>query len=162
MARKQPSVIPPKVYRHFALVTVLLTAGIAMFADSENREASAQVAPRESGLRQESIPKPLVAPRTTRRKHHFAQDGEGFAAPFGAPMDEAPGSLVAQTTQLAPDAAPAGYSDHYLASLGPDERRLLLEGLEKEGLLSPEEREHKSRALIAASQARSGGSAAND
>ncbi len=31
--------IPPKMYRHFAVITVLITGCIAIFADTENREA---------------------------------------------------------------------------------------------------------------------------
>lgn len=31
--------VPPRMYRHFAVVTVLLTLCIAIFADGENREA---------------------------------------------------------------------------------------------------------------------------
>lgn len=34
--------IPPKMYRHFAVVTVLLTACIALFADGERRDAIAE------------------------------------------------------------------------------------------------------------------------
>lgn len=40
MSRIAPQLgIPPKMYRHFAVVTLLLTACIALFADGERREA---------------------------------------------------------------------------------------------------------------------------
>ncbi|GGD50117.1 hypothetical protein GRI62_06960 [Erythrobacter arachoides] len=42
MATLSKPPIPLKMYKHFAVVTLTLTAGIAMFADSDNREAMAQ------------------------------------------------------------------------------------------------------------------------
>ncbi len=42
MSRRMPApVLSPRVFRHFAVVTVAVTACIAMFADGENREAIA-------------------------------------------------------------------------------------------------------------------------
>lgn len=39
MARMQPTIpVSPKMYRHFAIITVALTACLAMFADGENRQ----------------------------------------------------------------------------------------------------------------------------
>ena len=40
MRRAVTPAIPPSMYRHFAIVTVALTMGLAMFADGENREDS--------------------------------------------------------------------------------------------------------------------------
>lgn len=42
MSRRSPApVLSPRVFRHFAVITVAVTACIAMFADGENREALA-------------------------------------------------------------------------------------------------------------------------
>ena len=41
MRRAVTPAIPPSMYRHFAIVTVVLTAGVAIFTESENREAHA-------------------------------------------------------------------------------------------------------------------------
>jgi hypothetical protein len=166
MVRALPSTVPPKMYRHFALVTVLLTTGVAMFADGENREARAtQVEERaEPGAppqQSEKVPEPAIARRTTQIHRRFGQEIGEFDASFGAPMDRALGSLGAYTTEVASEVSQAGYSDAYLSSLGAEERDLLLKGLAREGLLSPEERERKSDALIAASEARSGVRSAN-
>lgn len=171
MARALPSAIPPKMYRHFAVVTVLLTAGIAMFADGENREAAAvQVAAHERpepGVQDSAAAphKPAVASRTGARQNRFVQHSggfDGFDASFGAPMDRALGSVATYSTQVASDVKQAGYSEGYLASLDPGERDRLLRDLDKEGMLAPEERERKSAALVAASRARSGGSTTAD
>ena len=164
MVRALPSAIPPKMYRHFALVTVLFTTVIAMFADGENREARAtQVEQREEPeVSTAEVAKPVIARRTTHPHRRFSPNISEFDVAFGAPMDRALGSLGAYTTQVAAEVTQAGYSEGYLSSLRAEERDLLLTGLAREGLLSPEERERKSAALIAASHVRSGGSAAHD
>lgn len=170
MARALPSAVPPKMYRHFALVTVLLTLGIAMFADGENREAAAaQVERREEReqIRRDdaaeaagpAIVRRSPVPRRERPRQHIGFDG--FDPSFGAPMDSPMRSLASYATGVASAATQAGYPDAYLASLGAEERALLVDGLEKEGMLSRDERERKSAALIAASEARGGGSVAN-
>ena len=164
MVRALPSAIPSKMYRHFALVTVLLTTGVAMFAEGENREALAAQVEEHDAPPQESageVPKATIARRAPQH-HRFGQDIDGFDVVFGAPMDRALGSFGTYTTAVASEVAQAGYSDAYVASLDPQERDLLLKGLANEGLLSPEQRERTSAALTAASQVRSGGSAAND
>jgi hypothetical protein len=168
MVRALPSAIPPKMYRHFALVTVLLTTGIAMFADGENREAAAaQIEAREGqdALWQDA-PAELARPPVrivTQRHRRSVQSGglDGFDRSFGQPMDKAMSSLSTHTGEVAAGIAQVGYSESYLASIGPEERALLLEGLAQEGMLSPRERERKSAALIVASEARSGKPIAN-
>jgi hypothetical protein len=157
------------MYRHFALVTVLLTASIAMFADGENREAAAaqiEDRPEPQPTRPDAVLQP-PAPRENRdtasRRARFVDSNgfNGFDPSFGAPMDKPMGSLATYARRLAPEIAQAGYSDTYLASLSAEERDLLSDGLEQEGMLSPAERERKTAALVAASEARSGTSPAN-
>lgn len=168
MVRSLPSAIPPKMYRHFALVTVALTASVAMFADGENREAAAaQIEePEAPAPAQQDLappPKPTATRRARERHEAFVQSGgfDGFDPSFGMPMDRAMSSLGAYANQLMPEATQAGYSEAYLASLDPEERALLIGGLEQEGMLAPGERERKTAALIAASEARSGRPTAN-
>lgn len=164
MVRASPSAIPARMYRHFALVTVLLTTGIAMFAEGENREATA---PRLENGSDEPAPQPeatseparRAAGTPARRPSTGGFDGGGMA--FGMPMDKALGSVTAPVTGVGWEEEPGGYSERYLASLGADERDRLLKGLEDEGMLSPEERERKSAALVSASHSRSGGTAEN-
>jgi hypothetical protein len=164
MVRALPSAIPPKMYRHFATITVLLTLGIAMFAEGESREAAAaQSEPRETVRRDEAeVVKPPIArrPAEHRQRPHQDRGFDGFDPSFGTPMDN-PLSSLATYTEVASVVSQAGYSDRYFASLDAEERALLLDGLAKEGLTSPAERERKTAALIAASEARSGGATAN-
>ncbi len=164
MVRTLPSAIPPKMYRHFALVTLALTASVAMFADGENREvASAQVVERDAPPPPQQDLAPPARTAAPHRRETFVQRSafDGFDASFGMPMDKTVGSLAIQTNRLAPEVAQAGYSEAYLASLDPGERDLLLRGLEQEGMLSPGERERRTAALVAASEARSGQPTAN-
>jgi hypothetical protein len=165
MARALPSVVPPKMYRHFALVTVLLTLGVAMFADGENREAAAaQVEQREtSPVEDPQVIKPPIARRPVERhqRSHESSAFDGFDPSFGAPMDTPRGSPTGRIAAMASAVAQTGYSDSYLASLDSEKRALLLAELEKEGLSSPEERERKTAALVAASETRSGRPTAN-
>ena len=166
MVRSLTPAIPPKMYRHFAIVTVALTAAIALFANGENREAvAAQIEERQQQeeLEQKSrerFGKPTIR-RSSRkpRPARFSDSGAEFDESFGRPMDQMVShnrrSLGTSEQERTP-AAQAGYSDQYLATLSEEERKLLLAGLEKEGLLSPTERERKIAALVAASERRSG------
>lgn len=166
MVRALPSAVPPKMYRHFALVTVLLTLGVAMFADGENREAAAaQVEQREASPDRDDteVVKPPIARRPVERHQRSRESAafDGFDPSFGAPMDAARGSAAGRIAAMASAVAQTGYSDSYLASLDAEKRALLLAELEKEGLSSPEERERKTAALVAASETRSGRPTAN-
>ena len=160
MRRKMSSVIPPEIYRHFAMVTVLLTTGIAMFAEGENREAAViDTAPAEASTPAyaAAAPEPAIVRRPPARRSSSGRSGfDGFDASFGPPMDTPLGSTGAYASASLTETAPTGYSERYLESLSAEERNLLLAGLATEGLLSPEERQRKSAALIAASESRSG------
>jgi hypothetical protein len=164
MVRALPSAVPPKMYRHFALVTVLLTLGVAMFADGENREvAAAQVEQPETTRRDDSeVVKPPIADRPEhRQRSRRTSEFDGFDPSFGAPMDAQRASLASGAAAVASAVSQTGYSDEYLASLDAQKRALLIAELEKEGLASADERERKTAALVASSEARSGRSTAN-
>ena len=168
MARTPPSAVPPKMYRHFALVTVLLTTSVAMFAEGENREVAEsrieQGEERQAVQRDDTeVARPPVAhrPAESRKRSYEGPGFGGFDPTFGAPMDNPLTSLAANAADVASAVAQTGYSDKYLAALDAEKRALLVAELEKEGLGSPEERERKTAALIAASEARSGTPTAN-
>jgi len=169
MARTLTPTIPPKMYRHFALVTVLLTAGIAMFASGENREAAAaQIEERQQRQEfeqksREKFGPPTVGRRAEPRHGTFASDDEVFDQRFGRPTARSGG--WASTADSAPQAArasQAGYSEQYLATLSDEGRELLRAEMEAENRLSPEEREQRDAALLAASSRRSGGASIGD
>ena len=149
MRRATPA-IPPKMYRHFAVVTLLLTAGLAMFADGENGKAAhALVAQPQAKPAQP----PQLAQPTPTAYSTGSSSGEDFD--FGSPMELLTGDSggVLPGEELAQE---AGYSAEYLESLSPEERAMLLKGLEENGMLSPELRDSRAGALAAASSRRSG------
>ena len=55
-----------------------------------------------------------------------------------------------------------GYSPEYLASLSEEERELLLQGLQENGMLEPEIQSDRSAAISAASRRRSGAASRGD
>jgi hypothetical protein len=155
MRRAVTPAIPVSMYRHFAVVTLVITAGLAMFADGENREArAAQVA-------KPAPPSPAVlatatpTPGSRQSAGAWGADSE-FDNAFGQPMER----LVAGASNVIPDlsdvAAP-GYSPEYLASLSEEERQLLLQGLQENGMLAPDIQSQRSAAISAASRRRSQG-----
>jgi len=158
MRRASASAIPPHLYRHFAIVTVALTASLAMFADGEGREAQAAQA-----LRQQ--PTAPVAPATFELAAEnededsggWSDDGDfggGFAAPVAIGFDSADSGIMPELDTL----EALGYSPDYLAELNDKERALLLQGLRENGMLTPDIRRRRSAALEAASGRRSGSS----
>ena len=167
MRRATPA-IPPKMYRHFAVVTILLTAGLALFAEGENGEAARALVAREQASATSAGAPKLV--RATPASAWFSPTGETEDASFefGSPMDDPVGGddpVGSDADALAPgleQAQEAGYSEEYLASLGAQERELLLNGLRENGMLSPEIREDQARSLAAASSRRSGAPEGDD
>jgi hypothetical protein len=152
MRRATPA-IPPKMYRHFAVVTILLTAVLALFADGENGEAA-----RALVAQQAANPPPAGPPRLVQKApvSAWSSDGDDSGFEFGSPMENLVGS---DGGGIFPDlelAQEAGYSEEYLTSLSPEERELLLKGLQENGMLSPEAHDSRARSLAAASDRRSG------
>lgn len=93
MARRANPAIDAKMYRHFAVVTVCLTAGLAIFADGESRQAVAdEISAREdqAALERAEVAKfgpakLITGSGTPAPSASFAYDGSG--GEFGAPMD---------------------------------------------------------------------------
>jgi len=171
MARTLTPAIPPKMYRHFALVTVGLTVGIAMFASGESREAMAahveeQQQQHELELKsREKAVAPTIARRIRPRSHGFSSDSEAFGGTFGRPMIGPAiraNNVDMDEVEGASQEPPTGYSQQYLDTLSEEERKLLLASQEKERSLTPEERQRRNASLIAASQVRSGGARTDD
>lgn len=157
MRRAVTPTIPPKMYRHFAVVTVLLTAAVAMFAGGENRKAvAAQVEnAEENGSQVESAP--ALATRSGDNPAPVVGSfGSDDGIVFGQPMDNPLGGLSSSVFAKLDGAEAAGYPPDYLASLTPAERELLIKGLEENGLLTDEARADRGAALESASRRRSG------
>lgn len=137
MRRSVTPVIPPSMYRHFAIITVVLTAGLAMFADGENREARAAPA---TPTAKPAAPVTLAtaAPTAESRPSPGWWDGEPeFDNDFGQPAEPVSGSgssseLADATATPSPRRSPAGP-----ASLTEEERELLLAGLQNGATPAP-------------------------
>jgi hypothetical protein len=137
MRRAVTPVIPPSMYRHFAIITVVLTAGLAMFADGENREA--QAAPAAPAARPAApVTMATAAPTAASRRSPGWWDGESeFDSGFGQPAeplsDSGSSSEVANATATpSPRRSPAGP-----AALTEEERELLLAGLQNGATPAP-------------------------
>lgn len=160
MARVHTPAIPARMYRHFAVVTLALTAMLAFFADGENRQAADQkvAAKRQhDALRRESYAR-FGAPTVGGQPApvgHFSMDADADGD-FGKPMDSPSGGYVGSPAPSADPLTQLGYSQAYLNSLGKEERQKLLEGLRQSGMLDENERRRQSAALSAASARRSG------
>jgi hypothetical protein len=158
MRRAITPAIPPSMYRHFAVITLVLTLGLAMFADGESRQA------REVPM-QTSRPRPAPQAHFAASRTHdveataraFANDiSEDFDNGFGEPMQSMASNLGSSVIPDVSEVTVPGFSQEYLASLSEEERQLLLQGLQENGMLSPEIRGDRSAAIVAASSRRSG------
>jgi len=173
MARALTPAVPPKMYRHFAVFTIALTAGLAMFADGENREAIAariDQQQHDAELRRASAARfgaPRIGHASPKPDRGFDDESLRSDHPFGQPMTTFGPQLTYRRTHVIPtdlaaQAVEAGYSEEYLASLSEEERDRLLEGLRENHLLSPAERNRITARLDAASRRRSGGAPTSD
>jgi len=80
--------VDPKMYRHFAVATIILTALFGFFADGENREAVAeemdkhdqQVAARKAEEEKQSQKKPILVNRAGEGRDESADDSGGFGS----------------------------------------------------------------------------------
>lgn len=167
-AQSQP--ITAQMYRHFAVLTVAVTAALALFADGENREAVAgEIAkqrPAQAGGKVGTFVR-----KQTRPASGFGPD-ETFDGAFGAPMDGdafSPSGLVPSDFALSDELGlPEGYTIYGVsaadwAKLTAEEKKALIARHEAERTAagSPE-RAEQIEALAAASRARAGQGSAEE
>lgn len=143
------------MYRHFAVVTVLLTGILAMFAEGENREARAAPAARQAPARP-------AAPRIVT-SHQAPQPAPSWWEVDSSSVSDS-GAVAIDSGASAgfEDVEAPGYSSEYVASLGEDERELLIAGMQESGMTNPDVRDSRSAALAAASSRRSGSASSGD
>lgn len=110
MAQLATPTISPKMFRHFATVTVAITVALAVFADGENRQAISsgvadEIAEREEAQRIEAAQaakfgKPKLISRQRARNGDWGSGGYGdaFDAGYGTPSDRT--SEYARTTAV--------------------------------------------------------------
>jgi len=167
MARPAPTAITAKMYRHFAVLTLVATLGLAMFAEGENREAIA----RE--VQQETEPNPDRTPNDFVRKDS-KQHGS-----FGTD-DWVGGEIVPSSTSSAPSppepplaesaklraGMPVGHTVYGMsaadwAALNEEQKsEVIAHQLQAQDAMMKPERQQQIDKLLAASRARSGGLAA--
>ncbi len=139
--------ISPKMYRHFAAVTVGITGMLALFADGESREAvAAQIAKqgeaaaeRREDMRKagnSTFTRPLKSPGSYS-EGSFDYSDTGGGGSYGAPMDGASGEGA--SAGFVPDefgtkkrSAPASYAKFGLTqeqweALSEEERKRIRE-----------------------------------
>jgi hypothetical protein len=162
MRRAVTPAIPPSMYRHFAILTVVLTACLAMFAEGENREARAAPAAHAA---KPAAPVALVSATSTTAATQAADwsDVETFSdSGFGGSMEGLLGGGDSSTIPDLEESLVPGYSPGHLASLSEQERDLLLGGLQESGMHEPDIHSRRGAALAATSSRRSGSASVDD
>ncbi|TIX50205.1 hypothetical protein [Alteraurantiacibacter aquimixticola] len=167
MAQLSKPPIPYEMYRHFAVVTLMITAAIAMFAHGENEELEAARTPSEevpqskTGASQEESDTPKYGEaQLTRRdgatnlgsfgeEANFS-DGYGQASAFNGRNDIVSVELPADNSEN------AGFTAAHLDKLSEEELQDLLRELEEGGIENARERQRVMAVLEAASRRRSG------
>lgn len=165
MAKLSKPPIPLKMYKHFAVVTLMLTAGIAMFADSGNREAMAahiEERQREAELRAISAQRTgnasqgQIIRRDAAQNGWFGSEDSEYGDPTVEVQSNGGGSPRARRGGTS-RAAIAGYPTDYIASLPEQEYRELLAQIPPTGAApTAAEQQSQQAAIIAASARRSG------
>lgn len=156
------SAIPPKMYKHFAVITISLTAFLALFADGERKERivqpiAAAIDKQEDQVRGELRNSfnqaPIDGGMADRIKQPESLSGFGPDIAFGKPMETVQkGGGIIKTASVETNP----YSEEYLASLSEGERELLLAGLRDSGMLDPGKKRQQIAALTRSSALRGG------
>lgn len=170
MAKIRKPPVPYKMYRHFVVITIVLTAGLAFFADGEKRETVTEhVAEKEERAEMQRISAekargPVLKRADAGSRQTFDYSENPFHEGFGRAMDRT--SDRGNDSSINPDATSRqlaggrqslpGYKDEYIESLSDAEYTMLVRSLKASGMLDPRERKRKIDALARASRARSG------
>ena len=135
MRRSLAPVVPPSMYRHFAVVTVLLTAILAMFAEGEDLQA--QAAPAAAVPADTPAAPRIVASHLAPQPppEWWEEDSSSDGDIAGVPGTD--GGMVSGFDDIE---APGGSSER-AASLSEEERELLLAGMQESGVLDPAARD---------------------
>lgn len=167
MATLSKPPIPLKMYKHFAIMTVTLTASIAMFADEDKREAAVEQLETRQVAQSEPQAK-VVTDSQGLVRNDLAQPGSGFGTEnrgYGGPTVR-PAS-VRGTARPDPRRQPTsdgrlsvpGYDQAWIDAMSPEQYRIFLESISEEALddaVTAEDRRRQQSALEAASARRAG------
>lgn len=170
MAKLKKPPIPLKMYKHFAVATLALTAGIAMFADDGKREAVVdkfEERQRQNELLAANAEK-FGAPRLIRREHESAGGTFGSeAGDMGSPSlvtgGGGGGVSPAAPQQARGRAALAGYDQASVDAMSEAEYSALRQtASEEDDALSAEERARARREMMARQRRQAGGRGSSD
>ncbi len=157
--------IPMKLYRHFAVVTLALTAFLALFATGENEELRQQAQSPQSAT---PSPSASNAPRYGQARMSQANGGGSFGVEasgddsFGQPGIKGGSDRFINSSNLpAANSENAGFTEAYLDTLSEEELAELLRAM-REGGVDDSERRQASAVMEAASRRRSGQGARAD
>jgi hypothetical protein len=170
MARIAKPAIPLAAYRRFAIITVGVTALLALFASGNSREAIADELAqqqREAELQRisaERTSKPVIGRRDPDQQARYS---DSDTTDFGAPMMSVAGSGGSSSTlesfttgggaaRRGTQVVIPGYSQTYLNSLSEDEYQRLLRNVRAAGLLDQAERRRTLDNLENMSRSRAG------
>lgn len=160
MAQITQPAIPMKVYRHFAVVTLALTAFLALFANGENEELRQQAVQERAA--HSAGPRPTATPAYGQPElvHRGANgqfgDEAGSDNDFGRPTNRGTESRFIDPARLpAANSENAAFTEEYLGSLSEEELDALLRAM-REGGIEDSERRQATAIMEAASRRRSG------
>ena len=88
MRRTHTPAIPPQLYRHFAIVTIVLTLALAMFAEGENGEAARALATQQQAQVPRTPTPPKLVVASSAPQPAGDSGGGGWDLDFGSPMEQ--------------------------------------------------------------------------
>lgn len=125
--------IDPRMYRHFAVITVAMSTVVAVFADGDAQDAMAQsqTVARHNAAETRASKAKLTDKRSDQRK----SGGGGFNGPYGAPMDGGAGgdsSYIPASMVVTPAPIIIEVDQKAMARMTPEQRAAYLRRLEEE------------------------------
>ncbi len=161
MAKLSKPPVPVKMYKHFAAVTIVMTAAIAMFADEDQRAVAEAREPRMVAQTERSNTTPAFGEARLVRAEAEVQGSFGSEGDdgFGQPMLETGGDnrssiarrAVSNSRQALPNMTP-----EEVAALSQEEYERLLELYAAAGVIEDIDRSAQMSEVEAASARRSG------
>lgn len=165
--------ITPKMYRHFAVVTVVLTAALALFADGERQEMlKGELAKHQtaSGAAEQEDPRLAAArarnERAARKSKRAMAGGEAGLdagdgsftpdADFSAPMSPTRPAAQGMPAFAGANGAQAFGPDYPMPGMSPEMRRKLSMQKRKQADAPPKLNQQQMDAMLEMSAARSG------
>lgn len=161
--------IPITMYRHFAVVTVALTAILALFAQGDHAEMADRQAANNPPTAQSSRPVASTTPAYGQPVLTYDTSlggSQGFDESASGPAEitranTGSNSLyVNSSNQLATGSENAGLTRAYLDTLSDEELAQLADEMQRMGMSDPSKRAQAVQVMEAASRRRSGRAAA--